>query len=323
MQRSVRFIRLATLALASSLPVFSHAASILTDTFGSSTMNAAAPAAPTATSTDYAVLSSKVATASSIAAGHLITSIPSTSSGLVEVQAKFAATPVQLAAVGDYVQLSITFVPQSINTAGSATLGGGLYVSGGTTPVTGGAMTSSGMGSGVAFVNGYAKDWLGYVSKVSLTAGELFTRPAQNGPDNENQDLIFHDGVTGGFDNPDRSNLPGQATGLTLTNGSTYTYTFKVTMAAGGVLDIAQNFYDGAGTGGTNLYTHSGTTTVAQTIATSFDALAFGYRAANGSGTPHSMDLSQLEVTTNVAIPEPASLGILALGAIGLIRRRK
>jgi hypothetical protein len=307
----LRIAGLAIVAAVAGHATSAPAVTVFNDTFASSTLNAAAPATPTGSSTDYAILSSKDARSSSIAPGSLRVRIATTSSGANEVQARFRATPLALAAEGDFVELAVTFVPTGIvystATAGGS-LGIGLYNSGGTTPVTGGAMNNGQLGvePNIEFATGFAAGWQGYATKFLAASGELFTRPAQVDTTNESQDLVFHNGFTGGFDTPDRSNLPGLAAGLTLTNGSTYTYAFKITMAAGGVLDLAHNLYEGAGTGGTNLYSHAGQTSAAQTIATQFDGLAMGYRATNDAANPvteHVLDISRISVDTNLPVP--------------------
>jgi hypothetical protein len=306
-----RLVVLAIVIAAAGFARHARAVTVFNDTFATSTLNAGAPAVPTGSSTDYAVLSNKNATSSSIGPGSMRMRIAVTSSGANEIQARFRATPLTLALEGDFLELAVTFVPNGI-VYSSATAGGslgiGLYNSGGTTPVTGGAMSNGQLGvePNIEFATGFAAGWQGYATKFLAASGELFTRPPQVDTTNESQDLVFHNGFTGGFDTPDRSSLPGLASGLTLTNGSTYTYAFKITMAAGGLLDLAHNVYEGAGTGGTNIFTHAGQTTAEQTIATQFDGLALGYRATNDTTIPvteHVLDISRIAIDTNLAVP--------------------
>jgi hypothetical protein len=307
-----RLVVLALIVAAACQGTAARAVTIFNDTFATSTFNAATPAAPTPTSTDYAFVSSKNATGS-MTAGSFITKIPTTSSGLNEIQARFRSTPVALTAEGDFIELSVTFKPTGIlytvnNTA--ATLGVGLYNSHGTSPVPGGQMASSLLGTADStFADGYVAGWEGFATKLRLANAELYTRPAQNATNNQNQDLIFRSGVTGGFNSPAASIITPNATqGLQLTDGSTYTYTFNIALAAGGVLTLTQNVYDGAGTAGANLFTHQSTSTAAQAIATQFDGLAMGYRATNDTNTPaaeHKLDISQIKIDTNVSVPVP------------------
>ena len=112
-----------------------QATAVFTDTFGSgSTVNAASPLpAPTATSTSYEIASTKNDTnpASTIASGDLSIKQVATTSGVTEVQALFAATPVTLSNAGDSIDMRLTFTPTTLGIAGdSDTLYFGLYNSG-------------------------------------------------------------------------------------------------------------------------------------------------------------------------------------------------
>ena len=298
-------------ALASQA-VTARAATVLSDTFGTSTLNAETPGAPTASSTNYAVLSSKNTGGSSIGPGSLNLTIGPTGSGLAEVQALFASTPLSLAAEGDYVELSATFVPTGIVYIGSgnANINAGLFNSHGTTPVTGGQMNNGQLGSGetqIAFATGFATGWEGYSTRVQASSSRVYTRPAQTDTTNESQDLLFSDSGGGAFDNPVGVTLSPNGPGITLTNGAVYTYAFKLTRT-GDVLAVAQNIYEGADATGTNLLTHTTDSTL-QTITTQFDGFAIGYRAINDATTPtteHTMNFSRIEVTTNLAVaPAP------------------
>ncbi len=304
---------------------------IFNDSFSTSTLNAAAPAAPTSTSTDYAVLSTRNATASSIAPGLLkVTNIP-TSSGFTEVQARFYAAPLTLAVDGDYVELSTTFSPLGVLYAsGSSIFGVGLYNSHGISPVPGGAMNNGLLNSTDAtYATGYAAGWEGFASRNFPAGGsaQLITRPAQTDIVNESQDLLFNNAGTGAFDNPLGAILaPPAVSTVMFTNGSIYTCTFRLTLAAGGVIDVSDKIYEGVGTSGTILLSHAAQTTGVQTIATQFDAFAIGFRAMNDVTNPvpeHVLNISRIQVTSNV--PEPASLIVGATCGLALVvagRRR-
>ena len=113
-----------------------QAATVFSDTFGTSTLNASTPAAPSATSTNYQVLSSKNATGSSIAPSALNLVMAQTSSGFAEMQARFNSTPVALSNSGNYVKMTITFTQSGLSLTNS-TLNVGLYNSGGSAPIPG------------------------------------------------------------------------------------------------------------------------------------------------------------------------------------------
>ncbi|GIW76883.1 MAG: hypothetical protein KatS3mg104_1946 [Phycisphaerae bacterium] len=300
------------------------AATILSDTFGSSTLNAASPAAPTGTSTNYAVLSSGNATASSIASGALKLSNTNTSSRFVEMQALFSSSPISLASSGDYVKLTLNFTTNGMINIGSGTFNLGLYNSGGNGPVTGGALTNSGLSTATpsSYATGNAAGWLGYVARTQASTGNnvIYERPDQStdpAVTSEAQDLLFANAGSGAF-NIVGSNITSSATGtgVTMTVSTPYTAILTITNNAGN-LDISYQLNSGT----TNLVTLSGSDTTPLTL--SYDGLAFGFRANNNgiTGTPHELTVSSLTVESN--IPEPASLSLLGLGIAGLLVRKR
>src|SRR5215217_5688259 len=113
-------------AATSAIAPAAQAATVFSDTFGTSTLNSATPAAPTGAATNYQVLSSKNATGSSIVPGSLQLNMGATTSGLAEIEAPFAAAPVNLASPGDFVKLQMTFTASGINLSGAGTLNVGL-----------------------------------------------------------------------------------------------------------------------------------------------------------------------------------------------------
>jgi hypothetical protein len=323
------------IAILFGMTLASQADTVFTDTFSSSTLNPATMSAPTPTSTSYAILADKNALAnSSIAANDFKVAMNSTSTGRVEAQARFATSPLTLATTGDYVELSLTF-NNTLNllTLGSSSyLGIGLFNSGGADPVAGGALASSGL-SGTAdspYATGNAAGWVGYNARLGINtlASRFYTRPIQNGSGttSRNQDVIFNE--SSGYSNPSGVQIGADSTfGAFLTQGNTYTYTFRLTFDAGtGFLNVAENLYAGAGTGGANLFSHSGTTTDSTTPTLSFDSFGFGWKHSVSSGTPSTMDLSRIEVTALITpIPEPtsASLFLVAAGIVFMIRRSR
>lgn len=314
-------------------PAFSSAAMVTVYNEGfaaaGSTAMAATPAAPTATSTDYAVMSSKNATASNVGAT-VDLQMPQTSSGFAEMQALFTTSPVVLASAGDCVELQMTFKPDLLlDVEGSSeSLNVGLFNSGGSYPVPGGGMANAGMSDSLTtFVTGNAQNWTGYVGRVSQTGSsnspQNYTRPAQTDTVNENQDVLFNNAGGGAYDLPTGiAYNNGTAPRVSFVNGQDYTLTFKLSYD-GADVTIEENIYSGVGTGGTNVYSHSGVDNSGSPYLT-FDALSFGYRGSSAGGsTPFHLNISALSVSKCEVIPEPATLALLALSGLALAVRRQ
>src|SRR5215469_7480014 len=178
MKRSSLFALLLTAPLAATAQQ-----AVFTDNFsnGSTTNKTSIPGGtPYASFTSYDFASTKTAT-NSPPSGHLLAGLNAgTGSGFFELQAVFAASPVTLATIGDYITLTYVFT----NTAGTLLAGGtssfllnGLYDSGGTTPVPGN-LANAGLGSGTTFANGYCAGWIGYCSRIANGGtSQAYTRP--------------------------------------------------------------------------------------------------------------------------------------------------
>jgi hypothetical protein len=300
------------------------AAIIFSDNFSTSTLNSATPAAPTASSTNYQVLSTKDATASSIGAGSLNLVMANTSSGFNELQALFTNSPVALTQTGHYIEAKVGFTSAGLNQVGNSTLNVSLLNSGGAGPVPGTQLNNNQLDDNPgSFATGNAAGWQGYVGRVGRVGGassQIFTRPAQVGEtSNEAQDALFTNAGGGAFDNPSGTMIQGGGAGGTLSNATAYTLSLRATYDAGTSLVTLQ--YTLAGGSGT-IDSLSGTTTLATTLATAFDAFSIGYRGTDSVG-PFSLNLSSLEIDTNV-IPEPTTAGLLGMfGLVVSLRRNR
>ena len=298
-------------AAASATTPASHAATVFSDTFDTSTLNSASPATPDATSTNYQVLSTKNATGSSIAPGSLQLHMTPTTSGFAEIQALFAAAPVSLASSGDFIKLTTTFTASGL----SNTLNVGLYNSGGSAPISGTNLNNGQLDDDPGtFSTGGAEDWLGYAGRIPVegSASVIFTRPAQTETSNEAQEVLFNNAGGGAFDSPVGSNVATGGTGETLAGATNYTLVYTITNNAG-ALDFSLDLNNGAAT-------VSGTH--ASPLTTGFDALALGYRSGTNVAPGQTLNVSSILIESNV--PEPAPLGLLALGgALSLCRRRR
>lgn len=300
------------------------AATIFSDNFSTSTLNSATPAAPTASSTNYQVLSTRNATTSSIGAGSLDLALENTGSAFNEIQALFATSPIALTQTGDYLQAKVAFTSQGLNQAGNSTLNIALLNSGGVGPVPGAQLNNGQLDDAGVFTTGYAAGWQGYVGRIGRVGGaasQIFTRPIQDDKGTaEVQDALFNNAGGGAFDNPTGTVVQGGGGGATLTNDTAYTLLLRATYDADTSL-VTLNYELSDANGVIDSLT--GTTAPATTLATAFDAFSIGYRGTDNVG-PFSLNLSSLEIDTNVSvIPEPAAISLLLFGGLASVMRRR
>ena len=302
----------------------SRADTVFSDDFSSSTINQV-PAAPTATATSYQFFSGLSGGSASIAAGDLHLAMPNTSSVLGEAQALFTSTPITLATVGDYLDVTATFMATSgIMGSGnnSSTLNIGLFNSGGAAPNQGPIVLNTGN------TTGGAQTWLGYAGRIFVSGNaSLFTRPSQtaNGSTSQNQDLLFT-GASGSqaFNSPSGTGLGSTASAVALTAGGVYTLDFRVTLSAAGTLSISNALYSGSSVNALNaIFAQQKSASGANLLTSSFDGLAMGWRYS-GTAAASSMDISSLVVTDQITVPEPNTLALvgLGLGSLLIFRRR-
>ncbi len=292
------------LSLIAILPWTAAAGTVLSDDFSSSTLNAVSPAAPTSSATAYHLFSSKPWNpAPTIGGNDLKFGIGATTSGHIEVQALFASTPIALTNVGDYLELSVTFLNTSGLFAQGGHVGFGLYNSGGVAPIAGG-MNATAV-SGTTGVTGGAKDWQGYAARLAYNGGthRLATRPAQSVTTGNNQDLVTEGSGSQSYANA--VSLGSAASTFTQDAGAQLTQTLRYTLTAANTLQIESKLYSGADTNGALLVSQSATASGANFLTNSFDALCVGWRAtANTAAT--LMDIQTLSVTTSLPVGAPS-----------------
>lgn len=272
---------------------------LFADTFGTSALNPSTPAAPTTSSTSYEVLSSKSWSPSpTLTPGRLSFGIASTASGIIEVQALFKTFPFSLNDTGDYIQLTVTFT----NTAGILTQSGGwgfgLYNSGGSAPTAGGlnsTLASSLMTAGT----GGSQNWQGYWAQIGFTGATsgFYDRKAQSAASANNDQDLLTIGSSSSFTTPAATAIgtPSTTPSVTLTVGAQYTEVLTYSLSAFPyTLQLASQLYAGPDTNGTLLSTMNATTGTSP-LTTSFDALAFGWRATGNAAS--QMTVSAISVT--------------------------
>ena len=330
------------LALAATL---AEAAPIFTDTFtnGSTLFGSSVPGGtPTSSFTSYqlasggrnAAVSSFVSTVSGSALR--LTWSAAGSSNLAEGGAVFTTTPVTLAAPGDAINIRYTFtntanVLSGAMSGSNSAIGVGLFNSNGSLPLTGTALANNGMSAtNGALAAGGVQGWTGYVGTIPIngSSGNLYTRAAQTGTASNNQSLARF-GSSANYANPAAATIgSSRVSTVLLATGSQYTFDYTLTLLASGSLQATQQLFAGVGTGGTQLYTQSGTASGANLLTTTFDGLSFGMRAVTASGSTAAipqMDINSISVTATV-VPEPTStvaiVSSVGMAALMLRRRR-
>lgn len=314
---------LAALALTSSFPlVVSAQTTVFSDTFDSgSTAQSATPASPTANSTAYEYFQQGGNPATpTVAAGDLHLAGRTTSSSISEAEALFTATPVTLATVGDWIDLTVVFTDtQNIFPNGSAsTLNVGLYNSGGVTPHQGVRLDST------SAETGGSQGWNGYVGRIGGTGGaasSIYTRAAQtaNGTSSQDQDLLFN-GASGSaaYNSPAGTTLgSGTQFAAGLTAASVYTLDFQISLSDAGTLTISNALYSGGVVDSANLLSSEiGTATGTNLLTSSFDGFAMGWRY-NSTSAANSIDVSSISVADSIqTVPEPGTLALIGTGVV-------
>jgi hypothetical protein len=94
-----------------------------------------------------------------------------------------------------------------------------------------------------------------------------------------------------------------------------------ITLSAPNTLTFTDTLTSDLGLSGTN------SSTLVAPATTTFDGLAFGFRHNVTPSAAGTMDAASLTVTDSIAgavtTPEPASLGVLAIGGLSLLARRR
>ena len=166
MSKRYSFLAVTTIATVTCALVLPNRSALAVTTVFSDQFNAGstidqAPGTPTATSTSYEFGAGNTNnTAVSVNPGDLSIALGNTSSVDGEIAALFAASPVTLANIGDFIDLQITWVATSNVFSGAATASTqvalGLYDSGGSAPQQGATLITE-----CEQPNGGAQNWAG------------------------------------------------------------------------------------------------------------------------------------------------------------------
>lgn len=293
--------RLALLTLLVAASVSSNATVFFNDTFVTgSTLTNTTPTAPTATSTSYQISSSKAVTTTNAFPGYLKYGIATTTGGGVEVQALFTGTPVALAEIGDYVQMTVVFTNEAGLLTANGAMGFGLFNGGQVQPVAGGVINNALMTSTDHVTDG-VRNWLGYWGQLAFTGANsrILTRPAQTtGTDNRNQNLTSTGSGSQSYAGPTGATVGTQSAtpSVTLSAGATYTVVFRIELTAASTLAITNTLYSGPNTNGAPLSQFGGVASGGTFITGTFDAMAIGWRAQANTAGGTTINISSIKV---------------------------
>jgi len=313
----------ATSSTATLTLVVNQTSTAFSTNFAQDTIHAATPAI-TATSTNWYIMASKVATNSSVGDDPAtvgvvetrpltITINAATTSGIYEAATVFTPTPLSLATSGSGLKVTATFIANNI-----ATLGWGLFNSGGTLPYTTlNAGLAADLLGGTNNMTGGTQGWVGYRAHIANADANarILTRLAQTGTatTNRTQELVVPGSGSVSYGTPagtSLSNLVNPAA-YTFVTGTTYTLVYEITRSAADQYSISYKLYNGADISGTLLVSASGVTTATgatptapSTVTSSFDSFAFGARTTSSASVP-SVVVSALKIEKS--LPTPAA----------------
>ena len=264
----------ATLAVSTSAP-----ANLFSTNFATDTLQSTTPViSPTAT--NWYVMSSKDARATSIAGSQADFTMAVTSSGVVETAAPFAIAPTVLTAIGKSLRLQVT-----LSTTNVRTLGIGLFHSSGSPPHTG-LFNALLTGGSSTLATGGTQEWNGYRfhldGSAATPAVTIESRPAQPGTTNASQSLIIPGTSSSAPVIQSIGSAP--APGFSWTDDATFTLTLDLKRIAENSVQIKASVFAGDQIASAPLAT---ATVIGPNIAEGFDSLALGYRNRAGGTASH------------------------------------
>ena len=282
-------------------------------------------------STSYDIASSKnQSPASSIAANDLKFGLAASTSAVEEAQAVWTTSPVVLN-VGETLDYQVTFTNTGLLLSGasaSSQISFGLYSSGGTPPITG---LNNSLGLANTQTNaatGGTQLWDGYTVQYFAPTGKnkIVTRPQQSGATqtNTDQDLIGNNAsASSTYANPAGAAVQTSSpTGSNLVTATQYFNDMSISLTSAGTYEILSNLYQGSSSAGTFITSTEADGVTALNFFSSLDSLAIGYRQTTSAVS--ELDVSLITISLNTApLPEPASIGLLALGGSALLARRR
>jgi hypothetical protein len=302
------FQTVARTLIASLCPLAALAEPVVFNTNFSTDTIHAVPGAITPTATNWYIMSSKNANATTVSGtgGLNLTYSPGSSAAGVQGVARFTTSPIALTAVGDSITATATLFTDNV-----LNLAVGLYNSNGVNPLT--TLQNSGLSSAVyagAQTDGTFA-WKGYRARLGTgsTTGTISARPAQSGTSLTQQAFDVAAVNTGDFNSVGPisiGSVPASATAVTLADGygAEYRLSYTITRSATDAYTISYTIKDSSDA---VLYSVSGVTSTTGTrpaeLTTAFDAIAFGTRnnTVTAASTISTLSITALSVTASNA----------------------
>jgi hypothetical protein len=279
-------------------------ATLFDTAFGEDTLHGTQAVSKTAT--NWYLMASKLATASSISGDPGSRSLEMalnspTTSGIAEAVGLFTDQPEHLEAAGDWIEATVRFSARNISTFGI-----GLYETDGSLPPTG-LIQGTLDNTSTDLAQGGTRDWVGYRAAMisgNAAGSSIQTRPPQTATTNRAQALIVP-GTSSSYQNGIQvGSLATGPVSLEFSDETDYTARFRIEREGANALRLELALFAGLTATGKPLYRAEATTTETgarpDEVTDRFAALAIGYRTISNAVAPR-LWLRGVTITRNLA----------------------
>jgi hypothetical protein len=303
-----------TLALLAGLAAGLRAESVVFQTDFSTDTYSVSPSVITPTGTTWCGAYSKASGTLGNTGSGLVLSGAASTSAAINACARITQSPINLANVYDYIELSGSFY-----SSGLQSIAIGLFNSGGVDPLT--TLLNSGLATVGTAPGGGTFGWKGYraMSLNASTAGSFVIRAAQTGTSYASYELLSV-GVSA-YSSPTAISVgtvtasPSSVAWISETAATLYGFTYRITRLSATDLSFSFIIRNASNV----VYSTTGTTSSASAkpslITSSFDAVAFGGRVTSTLGAPR-LQMTTLKVTASnsdiaVIATQPLARGLV------------